>query len=39
MSFYKNKNILVAGGTGTIGISLVKLLVDREANVSVATMD
>lgn len=39
MNFYKNKNVLVAGGTGTIGISLVKLLMDRGANVSVATMD
>jgi len=37
--FYKNKNVLVAGGTGTIGIALVKLLLSRGANVSVATMD
>lgn len=36
---YKNKKVLVAGGTGTIGIPLVKKLVEREAKVSVVSLD
>lgn len=38
-NFYKNKNILVTGGTGTIGIPLVKLLIKEGANVHVVSMD
>ncbi|MHC4594738.1 MAG: NAD-dependent epimerase/dehydratase family protein [Planctomycetota bacterium] len=36
---YKNKKVLVAGGTGTIGIPLVKRLMELEANVTVVSMD
>jgi len=36
---YNNKKILVAGGTGTIGIPLVKLLCEKGADVSVVSMD
>ena len=32
--FYKNKNVLVTGGTGFVGINLIKRLLDLEANVS-----
>ena len=39
MSFYKDKNVLVAGGTGTIGISLVRQLIERDAKVTVVSMD
>ncbi len=37
--FYRNKDILVAGGTGTIGIPMVKLLVKAGAKVTVASLD
>ena len=33
---FKNQNILVTGGAGMIGRELVKLLLDRGANVTVA---
>jgi len=36
---YENKNILVAGGTGTIGIPLVKRLIELQAKVAVVSMD
>ncbi len=36
---YKNKKVLVAGGTGTIGIPLVKRLIELEAIVTVVSMD
>lgn len=39
MKFYRNKKVLVAGGTGTIGIPLVRRLVDYGAEVSVASLD
>lgn len=39
MSFYRNKKILVTGGTGMIGRALVRLLLDQGADVSVASMD
>lgn len=39
MSFYKNKNILVTGGTGLIGVPVVKSLVEKGANVTVASLD
>ena len=39
MSFFKNKKILVTGGTGLIGIPLTKFLVEKEAKVSVASLD
>ena len=37
--YYHNKKILVAGGTGTIGIPLVKFLIDLGATVTVASLD
>ncbi len=39
MSFYKNKNILVTGGTGLIGRPLIKKLNDFGANVTVVSLD
>jgi GDP-L-fucose synthase len=36
---YKNKKVLVTGGTGMIGIQLVRLLLDQGANVRVASLD
>ena len=39
MSFYKNKEVLVTGGTGLIGRPLVKKLVDLGANVTVVSLD
>ena len=36
---FKNKNILVAGGTGTIGIQVVKQLLEKQANIMVVSMD
>lgn len=37
--FYKNKNILIAGGTGLVGQQLVNKLIKLGANVSVASKD
>ena len=37
MSFYRNKRVLVAGGTGTIGIPLTKQLIGAGADVTVAS--
>lgn len=39
MSFYKNKKVLVAGGTGTIGIPTAKKLLKLGADVTVASID
>jgi GDP-L-fucose synthase len=39
MTFYKNKNILVAGGTGLIGTPLVNILLENSARVRVASLD
>ncbi len=39
MSFYKNKNVLVAGGTGLIGVPLVKNLIGGGAKVRIASLD
>jgi len=39
IDFYKNKKILVAGGTGLIGKPLVDMLINKGANVSVASLD
>jgi len=36
---YENKKVLVAGGTGTIGIPLVERLIEAEAKVTVVSMD
>lgn len=38
-SFYKNKKILVTGGTGLIGRPLVQMLVDAGAEVTAASLD
>ncbi len=39
MSFYKNKKVLVTGGTGLIGQPLVQMLLDAGAVVRVASLD
>jgi len=39
MNFFKNKNVLVTGGTGLIGMPLVKKLVDFGANLTVVSLD
>jgi GDP-L-fucose synthase len=38
-SFYKNKRVLVTGGTGMIGIPLVKKLLNLKAKVKVVSLD
>lgn len=38
-NFYKNKNILVTGGSGMIGFALVNKLYDLGANLSVASLE
>ena len=37
--FYKNKNVLVTGGTGLIGTQLVNKLVKLKSRVIVASLD
>jgi GDP-L-fucose synthase len=39
MSFYKNKKVLVTGGTGLIGQPLVEMLIAKGAHVTVASLD
>lgn len=39
MNFYKNKKILVTGGTGMIGRSLVKSLLNDGADVTIVSLD
>lgn len=39
MSFYRGKKVLVTGGTGMIGKSLVELLVSQDAKVTVISLD
>jgi len=39
MTFYKNKKILVTGGTGLIGRPLVEMLVKSGADVTIASLD
>ena len=37
--FFSNKNVLVAGGTGLIGIPLVELLLEQGARVRISSLD
>lgn len=39
MSFYKNKNVLVTGGTGLIGRPLVEMLLAEGAKVTIVSLD
>lgn len=39
MGFYKDKNVLVTGGTGLIGRPLVEMLLEQGAKVSVVSLD
>jgi len=39
MNFYKNKKVLVTGGTGLIGRPLVKMLLEKDAIVTVVSLD
>ena len=39
MNFYKKKRILVTGGTGLIGTPLVKMLLEKGAEVTVVSLD
>lgn len=36
---YKDSNVLVAGGTGTIGIPLVRKLINLGSNITIASLD
>lgn len=38
-NFYKNKNVLVTGGTGLIGRPLVQMLIEAGAKVRIASLD
>ena len=37
--FFKNRSVLVAGGTGLIGIPLVKVLLEQGAKVRIVSLD
>ncbi len=39
MGFYKNKKVLVTGGTGLIGRPLLDMLISEEANVTCVSLD
>ena len=39
MNFYKNKKVLVTGGTGLIGRQLVELLIENGAKVRIVSLD
>ena len=39
MSFYKNKKVLVTGGTGLIGQPLVRMLIEQGADLTVVSLD
>lgn len=39
MGFYKNKKILVTGGTGLIGRPLVEMLIEKGAKIRIASLD
>ncbi|MGE3538413.1 MAG: NAD-dependent epimerase/dehydratase family protein [Candidatus Tectimicrobiota bacterium] len=39
MSFYQGKNVLITGGTGTIGPVLVRRLIEQGAEVTVVSLD
>ena len=39
MNFYKNKKVLVTGGTGLIGRPLVEMLLKEDAQVTVVSLD
>lgn len=39
MDFYRNKNVLVTGGTGLIGRPLVEMLIEQGAEVRIASLD
>ncbi len=39
MSFYKNKKVLVTGGTGLIGRPLIEMLVEQGAHVTAVSLD
>ncbi len=39
MSFYKNKKILITGGTGMIGYSLTKSLIKENCKITVVSLD
>lgn len=39
MSFYRNKKVLVTGGTGLIGRPLVEMLMEQGAYVTIASLD
>lgn len=39
MAFYRNKKVLVTGGSGMIGRPLVEMLIEQNAKVTVASLD
>ena len=39
MNFFENKKILVTGGTGMVGMALIKLLKESEAKIRVVSID
>lgn len=39
MNMFKNRKVLVAGGTGLIGIPLVEMLIEQGAEVRIASLD
>lgn len=39
LNIYESKKVLVTGGTGMIGVSLVRMLVEKQAEVTVVSLD
>ena len=39
IKYYKNKNILITGGTGLIGMPLAQMLIDQGAKILIVSLD
>ena len=39
INYFKNKNILITGGTGLIGMPLAQMLIDLGAKISIVSLD
>jgi FlaA1/EpsC-like NDP-sugar epimerase len=39
INFFKNKKVLITGGTGLIGMPLTQMLIDMGAKISIVSLD
>ena len=39
MNYFKNKNILITGGTGLIGRKIIKLLLEMDCKIRLVSLD